>query len=384
MNNRVNKAYIAASGVITSVGCTSLMTAAAVTARISGYKISDYHNYDRQPVTLSLIPEMIFSDFPYDIDEGDNYSAQYDRIIKAAIVALRTVFKAHAATQPLPLVLAMPEPLDKVMHIPPRLLISNLLNQPDLNIAADKVRCIHTGRAAGIQGLDLALRYLYDGGEDYVLLGGSDSHLESSLLNQFDAQRRLLAPGSKDGFAPGEGAAFLLLTRHPERALCHKGHIIALSPPGVAEEPGHLFSDEPYKGDGLDKAFKQALKDHSGSPISAVYSSMNGEHHWAKEYGVAMLRNKPCFHEQVEIEHPAECYGDLGAATGAALMVVAAEHLFKRSGPATYLAYSSSDGSWRAATLMEKLAYQTSAATPDPIRHPALDSDWPETRSEAE
>jgi len=86
---------------------------------------------------------------------------------------------------------------------------------------------------------------------------------------------------------------FLLLTRHPERALTQSNHIIALCPPGSSQEPGHLLSDETYRGDGLDAAFKQALSEHAGEGIHTIYASMNGENYWAKEFGVAYLRNKP-------------------------------------------------------------------------------------------
>jgi 3-oxoacyl-[acyl-carrier-protein] synthase-1 len=54
-----------------------------------------------------------------------------------------------------------------------------------------------------------------------------------------------------------------------------------------------LLSDETYRGDGLDAAFKQALSEHAGEGIHTIYASMNGENYWAKEFGVAYLRNKP-------------------------------------------------------------------------------------------
>ena len=82
---------------------------------------------------------------------------------------------------------------------------------------------------------------------------------------------------------------------------------------------------------------------------------MNGEHHWAKEYGVAYARNREFFHDLVKIEHPADCHGDLGSATGPVLTGLAAEALFRQNGPATHLVYSSSDGATRAAVRVEKL-----------------------------
>jgi len=123
-----------------------------------------------------------------------------------------------------------------------------------------------------------------------------------------------------------------------------------------------MNSDEPYRGDGLDQAFKLALHDYTGNAIRTIYSSMNGEQQWAKEYGVAYLRNKEKFHDPVKIEHPADCYGDLGSATAPVLMGLAAESLLKQPGLGTHLVYSSSDGAARAAVRMEKLPRPVSAA----------------------
>lgn len=353
--NDTPKLYLAGIGMITPLGAHTAMTAAAVKAEMSGHAISEYYDHDRQPITLCLVPDGVFTDFALDTDAWDHYNEQHERIITMALLALHEAVSQRSFERPLPLVLALPESVPEAAHIPPELLVTTLLDRDDLPLSADKVRRYHTGRAAGIQGLELALRYLYDAGEDYVLLGGSDSHLGYARLNPLIAQQRLLTPASKDGFAPGEGAGFLLLTRHPHLALCRDHHIIALSAPGISQEPGHLMSDESYRGEGLDQAFKQALKDHTGPGIGAVYSSMNGEHYWAKEYGAAMIRNRPCFDENVRTEHPADCFGDLGAATGAVLMGLAAEDLFKRPGPGTHLVCASSDGPWRAAVRIEKI-----------------------------
>ena len=353
--------YIAGMGMISPVGANVAMCAAGVKTGISAYRVSNFYSRARHPITMGLLPEILFASMTFDIEAGSYSSDQYERVIKMAILALREAVSGLATKQPIPLILAMPEPVENVRRLEPKLLISNLVSQPDLPLSEAKAHSIETGRAATIQGLELAQRYLYDGGEDYVLLGGSDSFWGYARLNPLDEHQRLLTPGSMDGFAPGEGAAFLLLTRHPQLALCRDQHIIALGQPGIAQEPGHLLSDEPYRGEGLDLAFKQALKDYTGTPIQTIYSSMNGESYWAKEYGVAFIRNKKAFQDKVKIEHPADCYGDLGAATAAALIALAAESLFKQKGPATHLVYSSSDSAWRSAVRVEKIEKTASA-----------------------
>jgi len=351
------KIYIAGMGMITPVGANTAMTAAAVRAGVSGYQASRHFNQQSQRITMASVPDEFFASMRVEIEEGNGYSEQYDHIIKMAILALREALSGQAIVKPVPLILTIPETLPGITYIEPNALIKNLVYQKDLPLHADLTRWIDNGRASGIQGLELAAHYLYHQKTDYVLLGGSDSHKDATRIRTLDKEGRLLAPSSKDGFAPGEGAGFLLLTRHPEKALTRNQHIVALNPPGVSQEPGHLYSGDTYRGNGLDQAFKQALNGYTSNAIAGIFSSMNGEHHWAKEHGVAFIRNQAHFRDPVKIEHPADCCGDLGSAAGPILIGLAAEALFKQpGGPATHLVYSSSDGATRAAVRVEKLS----------------------------
>jgi 3-oxoacyl-[acyl-carrier-protein] synthase-1 len=128
---------------------------------------------------------------------------------------------------------------------------------------------------------------------------------------------------------------------------------------GVGLEPGHLASEEPYRGDGLAAAFTAALE-AAGElpPIGCVYSSFNGERYWAKEFGVAMLRNRDAFDPAHQMEHPAECFGDLGAAHGAVLLAMACLGLHKGYRRSPALVYSSSDLGRRAAIVLERIPHQ--------------------------
>lgn len=349
------KIYLAASGMITSIGFNTEMTVCSVRASINRFQASAYVNQNRAPITMATVPDTVFDEFDGDIDIGVLHSELMDREIKMAMIAITEVLSKQQLDKPVALILALPEEVPKVSHCPAKKMIANLANYTDM-IDQPQSRTLQYGRAGGILALEMAQRYLYDLGLDYVLLGGSDSYSSYALLNYLNKTERTTAPGVTNGFVPGEAAAFLLLTRHPQLAAAHEGYITALSTPGSAEEPGHLYSEEPYRGDGLSRAFQRALADYRGQPIQNIYSSMNGEHHWAKEYGVATLRNSQYIHEDANIEHPADCYGDIGVATGPVLIASAAENMKKQQAPATSLVYSSSDSAWRAAVLMERLA----------------------------
>ena len=347
--------YMAGIGMITSIGFNALTTAAAVKAGVCGYCLSRFMNKQGNPIQLALVPDEVFTFSEIEDEDDDVYSIHYDRILKIAIISIKQAISGIRFTEPVPLILAVPDKFESDYYIPHDLLLNKLLAQPDFPFKTDMVRFISTGRAAGVQTMELVYDYLYNKGVPYVLMGGSDSYNDSARLDALDVTERLLAPGRMDGFAAGEGAGFILFTKNIKHALVENNNIIALGFPGIAHEEGHLYSDKTYKGDGLDAAFKQALQNYSQAGIETLYSSMNGENHWAKEYGVAMMRNKASFKDSVTIEHPAECYGDLGAATGPVLMGMSAYDL-KKYNKQTNLIYSSSDRSWRAAVLMQKIA----------------------------
>lgn len=155
-----------------------------------------------------------------------------------------------------------------------------------------------------------------------------------------------------DGFAPGEGGCVLLLAS--EDAL-HKNKLSSLARiyHGVcADEPGHRFSDEPYKGDGLSEAITKALVPLEQKQVQTVFAGFNGENFFAKEWGVAYLRNHDSFVDNLRIEHPADCYGDLGAATGLLLTGLAAIGMQKKYVKEPCLIFCSSEKEKRGAVCM--------------------------------
>lgn len=350
------KIYIAGKGMITSIGANSEMTIASVRAGVDGFEASEYTTPSRQPITMSQVPHEIFDEFQVELDIGVSHSELMDREIKMAMIAAAEALQQAKIEKPIPLILATPQDVPYVSHCPAGKMIKNLINQAELPIDAQLSRSVQSGRAGGIEVLDLAQRCLYDLGLDYVLVGGSDSYRNFALLNYLNEMKRTTAPDTMNGFIPGEAAGFLLVTRQPQLALAHEGNIIALNAVGLGQEPGHLYSDAPCLGDGLSQAFRQALADYQGPDIDTIYSSMNGENYWAKEYGVACLRNSKRLHEDFDVEHPADCYGDIGVASGPVLIALAADHLQRQPGAAASLVYSSSDNAGRAAVVVEKLS----------------------------
>lgn len=350
MNDK--KLYIAGMGMITALGPSVATTVAAVRAGKSAYSVSEYETEAGEPIIMARVPDSVIEHIDCEFEEeGSTFNYRHERIIRMAIVALRECTASVSASEAVPFIFATSSANSQEDGYTPFLpaLVSNV--KPWIN--SEITRRIATGRSAGIEAIHFAFQYLIDQPQDYLLVLGVDSFDDESILRSYG--NRVLSPGAADAFAPGEGACALLLTRHIELADKKNGCVIALHPPCMSEEEGHLFSDAPYRGEGLDIAFKGALEGQSSKSVQAIYSSMNGENYWAKEYGVAFLRNKEKLAEKIKIEHPADCYGDLGAATGTALIITAANDLQKNSRMGCSLVYTSSDQKTRGALLVEKM-----------------------------
>jgi 3-oxoacyl-[acyl-carrier-protein] synthase-1 len=79
---------------------------------------------------------------------------------------------------------------------------------------------------------------------------------------------------------------------------------------------------------------------------------MNGENHWAKEWGVGFIRSSSAFADGHGMHHPADCYGDTGAAAGPLMAALAALAIAGRAHGSPVLVYGSSDRGERAALMM--------------------------------
>jgi 3-oxoacyl-[acyl-carrier-protein] synthase-1 len=198
-----------------------------------------------------------------------------------------------------------------------------------------------------------ALVMLQNDEAEYVLLGGVDSLIDLYVLGTLDMQGRIRNEINSDGFSPGEGAAFLLLTRTDHAAKKNLQPLAQILGCGMGHESGHIYAEEPYLGEGLAGTFSALISEaNPSSAIGSVYSSFNGERYWGKEFGVARLRNSAAFLPDHQMEHPAECFGDLGAAHGAMLAALAIHGVQKHYRHSPCLVYASSDYGERGAVLL--------------------------------
>lgn len=341
--------YIADTQLITAAGPNSYANYCAHRAGINTYQFANYHTQDHCQVVLSLVPEAVFPPLAEALEEGP-LSGRDERLIQLAAVSAQLLFDSFKG-EPVPLIMAGPQNYPGFTNQLPSQFFKCLAMQASLPIEYPTSRVVCTGRTGMLEAIRLARHYLANAPYTYVAVGGVDSPRHTDWLHFLDRDDRLKSErGTRtgDSFVPGEAASYLLLTTNPELAMDYNGYRIRLTEPGFADEPGHLYSSQPYLGQGLDSAVKQALAAlPEAYSIDAVYSSMNGENFWAKEFGVAMTRSAHRLKEHKH-EHPADCYGDLGAAAGGALIALAAHYATVQQ-PKNCLVTTSADTEHRAA-----------------------------------
>ena len=339
-------------GLATAVGDSAEQTASSVRAGISRYGSGPVMNRHVRPMTLALLPEEVLPPLSAELDRPPHPGARERRMLRLASLAFGPATKGLPPGAGVPLFLALPEARPGGTGVSAEAFLDRLSRQVGGGFERAASRVFPAGRAGGLLALAEAVRLLQGGSRSFALVGGVDTHLDLRLLSELDAEDRVLAEGVMDGFAPGEGAAFLLLAS--ESALSRTGMtpLARVHPPGAGKEAGHLGSPAPYTGDGLAEAVTAALVPAAGTPVRSVMASLNGESMGAKEWGVAYMRNTAAFAPDVRLEHPAECYGDVGAATAPILLGIAALGLSKGWLPGPCLVWSSSDGEDRAAACV--------------------------------
>jgi len=350
--SNLDKLYIAATGMITPVGLNTEMTVASVKAGVSGYQDSVYFNKKDKPMKAAWVPDDALPTLDSEL-ESVALNGDVKRMIRLCNAGLNELASKVSLEVPFPLVLAGPE------NIPARStpitgdIIQHISTQSKIEFDLESSRFAGTGRAGVLEAINYAFKYLAEAGNEYILVGGVDTYANAGLLSLLDSENRILAVNVSDGFTPGEAASFMLLSKQYHQSFLP----VALSPPGISKETGFLYSeDSPYRGDGLADAFKNSLINGGNKKIDKIYSSMNGENFFVKEFGVALLRNSAGINQEHAVIHPADCYGDLGAATGGVLTTLAAlDFANVKDKLSSYIVCCSSDLEKRAAICLSPI-----------------------------
>lgn len=175
------------------------------------------------------------------------------------------------------------------------------------------------GHAGGYLALDAAIKWILQDSIDACIVAGVDSYLCPETLEWLEQCEQLHGAGPLNnawGFIPGEAAGAILITTRTNAKslkLDSLGEIVSV---GIGRETKLIKTDNVCIGKGLSSAFLAALKVFpAGQQIHNIFCDLNGETYRADEYGFTALRSKEWFLDTSDFVAPADCWGDIGAAS---------------------------------------------------------------------
>ena len=209
----------------------------------------------------------------------------------------------------------------------------------------------YRGQTGALSLYASACRRLAEGQIKFALLAGVDSYLFTHWLEQLDYDYRIKSERNPDGLIPGEGAAFLLLEpvgqpeKEQRRQLAQIRNV-----KGAQCTPSELGHNT---GAVLSRLLDDMLDPAADVPI--IVCDLNGEPDRMKEWGYTRVRLGEKLGAAPIVVHPADCLGDLGAASGPVHMGLAI-HCLERQflSHTSALVWSASDSGERMAVLIQR------------------------------
>jgi 3-oxoacyl-[acyl-carrier-protein] synthase I len=215
-------------------------------------------------------------------------------------------------------------------------------------------RALLLGGVAGLTAVEEGCRLIREGNTDACLAGGIESYIDRVTLEWLDWTGQFHSPNHSWGFIPGEAAGFCLLA---SERLVRDARLEVLGTVRGAStilEPKLRRDRAVCLGEGLTESFRRTLAAlPDGAKVDQVIGDLNGQPHRADEFGFTMTRLAGRFHDPGRFHTPAECWGDVGAASGPLFLALAALAGKKRyaRGPHT-LVWASAMVAERAAALI--------------------------------
>jgi 3-oxoacyl-[acyl-carrier-protein] synthase I len=297
-------------GASTPIGRDAWASAAAVRGAISGFTAHPYMvDTAGEPMRVAAVPWL-------DIDFGG--LERWEALLFPAIdQALGPVFSAPDLALRLGLGVGLPAPRPGLPYALESRLRESISARYGKQFVA--VATFPAGHAAGILALDAARKKVVQGAFDACVVAGVESYHSPETLEWLEENDQLHGAGPLNnawGFIPGEGAGATLLagTRTLARlALEPLGRLLSV---GIGSEPNRMKTETVCLGEGLTAAFRSGL---TGLPpdakVTDVFTDMNGEPYRADEFGFAALRTKDAFVSASDFIAPADCWGDVSAAS---------------------------------------------------------------------
>ncbi len=337
---------ICAIGARTPVGLTADSSAAAWRAGIS--RIAEHPRY----VDKAGEPVRVATDGALDPDLG-----VADRMQQMASAALHEACEALAgAGRPkATLLVALPQTRPGFSDADAAPLLAALSQASRHSVELSRAIPFARGHAAGLVALHNAALEIEAGSNEVFLVGGVDSWVDPQALSWLDEGRRLASMDNRLGFAPGEAAAFVLVTSVGTARTLKLPILARVRGVALAAETQHRDSEDVCTGEGLTAAVAEATSGLTlpDEKITTTYCDINGERYRSEEFMYVPLRLWAPFVDANRYDTTADAWGDVGAATGPLLLSVAVSSSRRQwARGSSVLVFTGSDAGTRAAATL--------------------------------
>lgn len=311
-------AHLVALGARTPVGLNAASTAAAVRAGIS--RISA-HPHFVDPV-------------------GEALSCAYDGLLPPTLQGVPRMLELalHAVTQcldqlptnlhlrELPLLLAVPEHRPGFSETDEAKLVAEL--QAALPSVV-RVSVVARGHAGALLALGQAQEWIAKRRAEVCLVGGVESYLEADTIDWLTDQDQLAMSGGRSQFTPGEAAAFVMVANSGVLHTHGKPSGGILRGAHSAQETCLIKTDAINRAKALIACVEGAAAPLKlpEEAIDDTWCDLNGERYRTDEWSQVLLRLPHVFRQKhgvaVSFQTAVSSWGDVGAATGALLAILA-------------------------------------------------------------
>lgn len=234
-----------------------------------------------------------------------------------------------------------------------RTILSSVLTE--FGIAQNQVYLLQKGHCSGLMAMQNAATQISSGEMDICLVAGVDSYHSRMTLDWLDATGVLLSSKNRNGFIPGEAASACILASDAAVKRYQLPVLASITAAATGVEPHPIRGEEVCIGEGLSAVLKDIIVSLRSrqQAITATYCDLNGERYRNEEYVYTILRTQEGFIDANDYQCPAECWGDVGAASGLlfASLAVASKQRGYANGPIPVL-WAGSESGYRSAVLL--------------------------------
>lgn len=348
VNNEQYQSCIVSLGARTPVGASVRPAAAAVRAGICAFASHPYMvDYrDGEPMVVAMDAFL-----PPEIECADRF---LELGLTAAGEALQALAEKGRSLAKLPVIIGLPAMRPGLPERLGEMIEERFMDQWRTHFPGMKVETICAGHAAGLMAVREACRKIGSGEADICLAGGIESYIEPETLEWLDGREQLHSESNSWGFIPGEAAGFCLVANKYEvkrLGLTKLGDILAVA---AERETNLIHTDSVCLGEGLSRAINHVLQ--ILPPDTRVDNSIcdiNGEIYRGDELGYAIVKTAEHFVDPTGFITPADCWGDVGAASGPLFIMLTAMAGMKgyAKGPHTVV-WAGSESGERCAALL--------------------------------